>query len=98
MPAQQGDYEGLPLLHFEKIPRVFTVGILAIVLFATAIRFHKIDSFSSEYDEDAHVMVAWLMARGYDPCRRPQQCGGQRSANAGVSGLCRNSKDRWTPE
>lgn len=46
-------------------PYSFPLGVVVIVLFVAALSFYQIDGFSGEYDEGAHVMVAWLMSRGF---------------------------------
>lgn len=46
-------------------PYSFPLGVVVIILFVAALSFYQIDGFSGEYDEGAHVMVAWLMSRGF---------------------------------
>jgi hypothetical protein len=43
----------------------FGIGLAAVILFSGAIRLYQIRGFSGEYDEGAHLMVAWLLSKGY---------------------------------
>ena len=43
----------------------FGVGLVAILFFSAGIRLYQISGFSGNYDEGAHLMVAWLLSEGY---------------------------------
>ena len=43
----------------------FAVSLVIILLFSASIRLFQIDGFSGEYDEGAHLMVAWLLSEGH---------------------------------
>jgi hypothetical protein len=43
----------------------FKIGLVVILFFSASIRLYQIGGFSGEYDEGAHLMVAWLLSEGY---------------------------------
>lgn len=43
----------------------FGIGLAVILFFSASIRLYQISGFSGNYDEGAHLMVAWLLSEGY---------------------------------
>jgi hypothetical protein len=43
----------------------FAVGLTIVLVFSAAARLYQIDGFSDNFDEGVHLMVAWLLARGF---------------------------------
>lgn len=45
--------------------RYFAAGLGAILFFSASARLYQIGGFSGNYDEGAHLMVAWLLSEGF---------------------------------
>jgi hypothetical protein len=43
----------------------FAIGLTVVLVFSAAARLYQIDGFSSNFDEGVHLMVAWLLTRGF---------------------------------